>query len=259
MSSEGSSSAGKWVIGCLVVAFVGVVICAGGLFFAVRTGIQTTQNAARQAMQTAREAQREMIEQQEAARFAAEWIAPAPGAGPEMLFPEDVSGWRRTSHDDAAEVVELGLSHQGRHAVYEAGITGIDVYVYEVGADEQSAVFQAAADAIDAGNYTSRSKFSVNDGTVRHLTFSFAPPERHGRLWWCKGWLLLFIADDAEVDLRSFQTEYARLIQGTPDTTETKPENPDAGTATPTIEEPSPKASPDQPVVEPEANPTPDR
>jgi hypothetical protein len=258
MSSEGSSSAGKWVIGCLVVAFLCIVVCAGGLFFAVRTGIQTTRDAARQAMQAAQEAKRDMAEQAERAQMAAAWVPPAAGAAPDGLFPENITGWRRISSDDAAEVAELGLSRPGRHAVYESGITGIDVYVYEVGSDEQSSVFQDAANAIDAGNYTSRSKISIDNGTDHHLTFSFSPPERHGRMWWCKGWLLLFVADDAEVDLQSFQTEYATLIQGAPASVETTPET-QADGAAPTTEETAPERSPDRPAAESDGNPTPDR
>jgi hypothetical protein len=258
MSSEGSSSAGKWVIGCLVVAFLCIVVCAGGLFFAVRTGIQTTRDAARQAMQAAQEAKRDMAEQAERAQMAAAWVPPAAGAAPDGLFPENITGWRRTSNDDAAEVAELGLSRPGRHAVYESGIDGIDVYVYEVGADEQSPVFLAAANKIDSGGYSTQSKISIDDGTVHHMTFSFAPPERHGLMWWCKGWLL-FIADDAQVDLKSFQTEYATLIQGAPETTETAPDNPAAGEAAPRIEETPPEASPDRPAAESVGNPTPDR
>jgi hypothetical protein len=229
MSSEGSSSAGKWVIGCLIAAFLCIIVCAGGLFLAIRTGVQAGRNAARQAMQAAQEAQRAMLEQQEAARFGAEWVPPGAGAGPDVLFPEDVSGWRRTSHDDAAELSELGLSRSGRHAVYESGVIGIDLYVYEVGADEQSAAFEGAADAINAGSYSTQSKFSADDGTVHHMTFSFSPPERHGLMWWCKGWLMVFIADDAEADLHSFQTEYARSIQGAPEATESPLDDPTAG------------------------------
>ena len=59
-------------------------------------------------------------------------------------------------------------------------VDGIDVYVYEVGADEQSSVFQEAANAIDSGGYSTQSKISIDDGTVHHMTFSFSPPERHG-------------------------------------------------------------------------------
>jgi hypothetical protein len=259
MSSEGSSSAGKWIIGCGVAAFLGIVICAGGLFFAVRSGIQTARNAARQAMQAAQEAQREMAEQAEAAQFAAAWIPPAPGATSDVLFPENISGWGRTNQDDATEVAELGLSRAGKHAVYESGIDGIDVYVYEVGADEQSAVFQSAADAIDAGSYTTRSKFSVDDGNVHRMTFSISPPERYGLMWWCKGWLLVFIADDAEVDLTNFQREYATSIQGAQTSAETTPATPAADGAAPTIEESAPEASPGQPAAEQDGNPAPGR
>ncbi len=269
MSSDGSSSATKWLVGCLVAAFLCVVLCAGGAIFAVRTAFVGARNAAQQmataareadrrAAEAAQEAQRQMAEQAEQTQFAAAWLPPAAETGPDVLFPEAVSGWRRTSFDDAAEVADLGLARPGRHAVYESGIDGIDVYVYEIGADEQSSVFQAAADGIDAGNYTTRSKISIDDGTVHHLTFSFAPPERHGLMWWCKGWLLLFIADDAQVDLKGFQTEYATLIQGVPASVETTSET-QADGAAPAIEETGPEASPDRPAAEQDGSPTPDR
>jgi hypothetical protein len=210
-------------------------------------------------MQAAEEARRDMAEQAEAAQFGAAWVPPAAGAASDVLFPENITAWRRTSQDDAAEVAELGLSRPGQHAVYESGIEGVDLYVYEVGADEQSAVFQSAADAIDSGSYTTRSKISVDDGTTHRMTFSFSPPERHGLMWWCKGWLLVFIADDAEVDLASFQREHATLIQGAQASVETPPVTPAADGAAPTIEDPAGEPSPDRPAAEEGGEPAAER
>lgn len=247
MPSEGSSSTGKWVIGCLAVGFVGVVLCAGGAFFAVRTALFTARDAARQAMQQAQEAQREILAQQEESQFGMGWAPPAADAAPELLFPEQVGAWQRSSHDDVAEFAELGLSRSGRHAVYESGIVGIDVFVYEVPAEEQNAVFQAAEDAINAGGYSSTSHSAMDDGIVHRMTFSFSPPERHGLMWWCKGWLFVFIADDDQADLNGFQRDYATLIQATGRAMEPKPADPGAGDEARPGGEAAPEGTKDQP------------
>jgi hypothetical protein len=270
MSSESSSTATKWVVGCLAAAFLGVVLCAGGAFLAFRATFQTARNAAQQAMQAAQEADRqaaeaarqaesEMAAQLAESQFGLAWVPPAAGAGPDVVFPEHVGAWKRTSQDDTAEIAELALTRPGQHAVYESGISGIDVYVYEVAPEEHAALFQAAENAIDTGGHTSQSRSAVDDGTVHRMTFSFAPPDRHGLMWWCKGWLLLFIADDPQVDLSSFRTEYATLIQGTPGTGEPVPATPGApGETRPGGERPS-EASADQPEAAGEPAPMPER
>src|SRR5262245_27612365 len=128
MSSEGSSSATKWVIGCLAAGFLGVVLCAGGVFLLLRAGLQTARNAAQQAMQAAQDAERqatesarqaesEMAAQLAESQFGLGWAPPAAGTGPEVLFPEHIGTWKRTSQDDAAEIAELALARPGQHAV----------------------------------------------------------------------------------------------------------------------------------------------
>jgi hypothetical protein len=204
MSDEGSSS--KWIVGCLLAALLGVVVCAGG---AVMLGLWSYR-AASVAVQ---QASTEMAAQVQETQFAATWTPPASGAGPETLLPEQLNAWRRTSHDDVAQIPELGIERTGLHAVFESGITGVDVYAYEVPAAEQEALFEAASGAIDAGEFQSRSKISYFDGTSHRMTYSFSPPDRQGILWWCQGWLFVFIADDPAFDLDGFRTQYLTQIQ----------------------------------------------
>jgi hypothetical protein len=205
MSGEGSSS--KWIVGCLLAALLGVLGCAGG---AVMLGLWSYR-AASVAVQ---QASTEVAEQMQESQFAQAWKAPAPGSGPETLFPEQLNAWRRTGHDDAAQIPELAIDRPGLHAVYESGITGVDVYAYELPAIEQQALFDAVGGAIDHGEFGSRSKVSVFDGTAHRMTYSFSPPDRQGILWWCQGWLFVFIADDPAFDLDGFRTQYLTQIRG---------------------------------------------
>lgn len=78
MSGEGSSS--KWVVGCLVAAFLGVVICAGGV---VLLGVWSYRSASVAIQQ----ASTEVAEQMQESQFAASWTPPSAGSGPETLFP----------------------------------------------------------------------------------------------------------------------------------------------------------------------------
>jgi hypothetical protein len=205
MSGEGSSS--KWIVGCLVAAFLGVLVCAGG---AVLLGVWSY----RAASVAIEQASTEVAEQMHESQFALAWTAPAPGSGPESLFPEQLNAWRRTGHDDAAKIPELAIERPGLHAVYESGITGVDVYAYEVPVIEQQALFDAVGGAIDHGEFQSRSKVSVFDGTAHRMTCSFSPPDRQGILWWCQGWLFVFIADDPAFDLDGFRIQYLTQIRG---------------------------------------------
>lgn len=207
MSGESSSS--KWIVGCLAAAILGVLLCAGG---AVLLGVWSYR-AASVAVQ---QASTELAAQARESQFAATWTPPASGAGPETLLPEQLHAWQRTAHDDAARIPELGFDRAGLHAVYESGVTGVDVYVYEVPSTEQQALFDAAGAAIDAGSFQSRSKLSMFDATSHRMTFSFSPPHRQGILWWCQGWLFVFIADDPTFDLDGFRKQYLTGIQGPP-------------------------------------------
>jgi len=244
MPSEGSSSSSKWLIGCLVAGFLGVALCAGGAFFVVRTAFMSARDAARQAMQAAQEAQRQAATQAVEAQFEMEWTPPAAGTGSEALFPVSVGAWQRTSQDEIEEFTELGLSRPGRHAVYESGITGIDVYAYEVPADEQIAVFQQAEDAIEAGEYARRTKSTRNNGVVHRMDFSFSPPDRYGLMWWCKGWLFVFIVDQKGVgDMDGFRRDYTALIQPSEPEMEATPELPGSAGDTAPAEQPEPEGA----------------
>ena len=46
------------------------------------------------------------------------------------------------------------------------------------------------------------------------MTYSFSPPDRQGVLWWCQGWLFVFIADDPAFDLDSFRIQHLTMVQG---------------------------------------------
>lgn len=205
MSNEGSGS--KWIVGCLVAGVLMLLVCGGGLALLGFVGYRTA-NQVGQSISTGIQQQAEQMQ------FASAWLAPQPGAGPDVLFPENVNAWRLASHDDDAPIVELGIERDGRHARYESGVTGIDVYAYEVPAVEQAALFQDAASAIEAVNYTTRVQSHIDDGTSHRMTFEFSPPETYGRMWWCRGWLFVLKSDNSTLDLDAFQTQYLSAVAG---------------------------------------------
>lgn len=203
MSNEGTGT--KWLVGCLVAGVLMLLLCGGGLFMIGWFGYRTANQVA-QSVSTGLE------EQMQQMHFASTWQPPGPGSGADRLFPDSVNAWRLASHDDDSAIVELGIERDGLHALYESGVAGVDVYAYEVPAVEQSALFQEAADAIEAVNYTTRLQGHVDDGTSHRMTFSFSPPETNGRLWWCRGWLFVFKTDNSNIDLDAFQKQYLTAI-----------------------------------------------
>lgn len=206
---SGESSSGKWIVGCLIAGVALIVLCGGGLFFVGLLGYRTANQVAQTAVV-------EMQEQAQQMQFASAWTGPAAGSGADVLFPEAVNAWQLVSHDDQSAIVELGLERNGLHARYESGVTGVDVYAYEVPMVEQTQVFDAASAAIDNVGYSSKVQGQVDDGTSHRMSFSVSPPELHGRLWWCRGWLFVFKTSDGTIDLDAFQQQYLTAIAGQP-------------------------------------------
>jgi hypothetical protein len=185
-----------------------IVLCGGGLFMLGLFGY-------RAASQVAQSAATGMQEQMQQMAFAAAWQPPAPGSGPDVLFPPAINAWQLAAHDDQSAIVELALERDGLHARYESGVSGVDVYAYEVPPVEQSQIFNEAAAAIENVNYSSRSQGHVDDGTSHRLTFSFSPPDTHGRMWWSQGWLFVLKTSEGTVDLDAFLEQYLTAIRGT--------------------------------------------
>ena len=224
-----------------------LLVCGGGLalvgWFGYRTASQVGQSISTGIQQQAEQMQ-----------FASVWQAPQPGAGPDVLFPENVNAWRLASHDDDSAIVELAIERDGRHARYESGVTGIDVYAYEVPAVEQAALFQDAADAIEAVNYTKRVQGHIDDGTSHRMTFEFAPPETYGRMWWCRGWLFVLKSDNSTLDLDAFQTQYLsavadRAAEAAAADGMEQPVGPADETAPDAVQDPAGETAPDEPAT----------
>jgi hypothetical protein len=198
MSNERSGS--KWIVGCLVAGVLMLLVCGGGFALVGWYGHHT-------ARQISQSVSLGIEEQAEQTQFASDWQAPQPGAGPDVLFPENVNAWRLASHDDDAAIVELAIERDGRHARYESGVTGIDVYVYEVPADKQTRMFlEAAAEA--------RLRGRIDDGTSHRLVYEISPRQTYGHWWWCRGWLFVLISDINTLELDAFQTQYLSAVAG---------------------------------------------
>lgn len=185
------------------------------------------------AKQVVQEVGPELVSMGELLHEAQAWIPPSAEAGPEEVFPlsvtatsrprpgqpnpQMVTAWKRTGHDDSAAIPELALDQDGRHARYEANGAAIDVCIYRVAASEQAQVFSDAVSALQGAGYSSQThqdyEFDEFD-MVRWMTFSFSPPERHGRMLWVKDWLIVTMTDRAATDVEGFERAYLRGIQG---------------------------------------------
>ena len=234
---SGENSSGKWIIGCLLGGVLLIVLCGGGLFLLGLLGYR----AASQVGQTAILGIQEQAQQMQ---FAAAWQPPAAGSGADVLFPPAINAWQLASHDDESAIVELGLERDGLHARYASGVAGVDVYAYEVPPEEQSQIFNDAAAAIENVAYSSRAQGHVDDGTSHRMTFSFAPPDTYGRMWWCQGWLFVLKTSDSTIDLDAFLEQYLTAIQGTAttDVPSALPDDPGASKIEPPASPSAPEA-----------------
>lgn len=151
-------------------------------------------------------------DQSRAAGFAEDWQAPVSGAEAGTLFPSRVQQWQLASRDDAAVIAELAIERDGRHGRYESIAGIVDVYVYEVPAAEQPGLFDRAEIAIDSAGYRTMASHRAGDALSSWMQFAVSPPNTHGRLWWCRGWLFVFIAHESSIDLDAFEEAYLRAV-----------------------------------------------
>ncbi len=93
------SSAWVWVLGCLGVSVLAAVICAGGLFFLIRSGAEMAG---------------EFIEQEaQRAQFASEWSPPVEGSTDADLFPEQVDQFQLLGAPDHSAMSEFAIEERG--------------------------------------------------------------------------------------------------------------------------------------------------
>lgn len=218
MSNSDSST--QWIIVVVLVGLVGVVACAGlgAAVFWVMPVAGPPAATPLPPVVVGGPMTPGQVEQERQA-FARTWRAPratltnsaeAEAAG---LFPAEFDGWQLASHDDSVKVPELALDRAGVHAVYESGPRRIDVYVCPVAAEEEHAVVQGAAEAVQAGGYSSPDIRGITNGFLHYMNLSFGPPAKHAWLWWSQGWLFVFVTEDNSIDLESFQRTYLTRIQ----------------------------------------------
>lgn len=66
----------------------------------------------------------------QAATLTSEWQPPTE-AMTDNMFPADVAGYKPTSKDSNAALLEFAFDRPGKHATYATGNQQIEVYVYE--------------------------------------------------------------------------------------------------------------------------------
>ncbi|MFO1092009.1 MAG: hypothetical protein U0992_01665 [Planctomycetaceae bacterium] len=247
MSSD--NSAQKWVIGCLIAGFVAVLLCGGLVAGVGLLGYRAARQIAQEAMPVVQEYAELMA-------FAQAWTPPSADANGDSLFPNTIGPWSLAGENETAAIPELAIARNGWHGTYESSGTKIDVYVYQVPAGEQNQVFQEAGQAIDRAGYSSRNKSDVTLDPVRVQTFSFQPPERHGRMWWAKDWLVVTITENPGVDLKDFERTYLTAIGGPPAAISAQPVPADQSTSE--AAQPDTNAVPSEPAPAEPATTDPD-
>lgn len=192
------------ILACVAVALL--AMCA--------VGISLVSWSARKVGQFAGEVGQEIEKEMQRQQFAENWQPLPDDVGPEGLFPEQVAGFRRTSHDERAAVPEYDIDVPGRHAVYEAGAGKIDLDVYRASKLEAEALIRRVADTIDERE--SGYRFQMGSPESGRYRYEINPPSEKGYLWSSKGWLFFFRTHD-EPDLIAFADEYLKSIEGGPE------------------------------------------
>lgn len=162
-----------------------------------------------------REAVRFIGEEMEAERarqeFAASWQPPPADIAPEALFPEEVAGFRRASHDAVARVPDYAIDVPGRLAIYRADAAMIEVFAWQVSPLEAEALIRRVMDGIEERSHTYRVQSgSPESGRYR---YTIRPPAETGYLWADEGWLFFLRTGDMD-DLEPFLMDYLRSVEG---------------------------------------------
>ena len=203
MSNGDRSTA--WIVGCSIAGLLGVVVCGGGL-------AATFWFSMKQAVNVAQTAQAEMQDQIRATGFASAWVPPRTDAAAGEMVAGAIEAWRLVDQEATTELIDLGIERDGERGAYQSGATVMDVYAFQVPEAEQSELFAQAADGIDQFNFSTN--YSLDDGISHRMAISYSPPSHHGQLWWCKGWLFVFLTEDDALDLESFRETYLTTIAG---------------------------------------------
>jgi len=151
------------------------------------------------------------------------WHAPAPDAGPDVLFPPTLQGgYRLVRHDTDAADSELGINLPGRRAIYKT-LEGeeMEVRAYRCPTAEAKTIqdgVQSFVGGVKAGTVTltpdsKRKKvvYTANNSGIRTVTYGFTDSnsqnQEYGKLWYGHDWLFWF-RTAAPLKIEFFPSKY---------------------------------------------------
>ncbi|MBW3599864.1 MAG: hypothetical protein KY475_21655 [Planctomycetes bacterium] len=191
-------------IGCGVAVVAVVLLCGGvafGVWSMVRYAGEQVGNVIKEQLDA--EAERQDV--------AAQWRPPAEDAAPGSLFPEQLAGYQRTSHDDQATLPELLIERDGHHAVYESDGRRIDVYVYPVSSSEADSILSGVQQIYESDQNQSgfRRWSSIRTSDEFARAYLHTSNLQQNYLWFVQGWLVVFRTEQSE-DIEPFVHAFFR-------------------------------------------------
>ncbi|MCE9608488.1 MAG: hypothetical protein K8U03_26690 [Planctomycetia bacterium] len=134
--------------------------------------------------------------EQERQTLAAGWAAPAPDATAQDVFPARLAGYERTAAEKSGGVPALKIDLAGTHALYEAGPSRIDAYVFPITKQAKSDLLQELEDLKKGAGSNTWSKVDLGDAYSRAYLSSDGLKQNH--FWFLKDHLVLFRTTDSE-------------------------------------------------------------
>jgi predicted Ser/Thr protein kinase len=194
--------------------------------------VSDRQKEAKQEQERLKEERRkESAQWEEAART---WRPPPADAGPARLFPATIGAYKRTAHDDRANVADLDVAAPGWRAVYRGPAGAVELFAYKTTKPAKEAIFRGAQGAV---NRRGRLPAALGAGSpsVRgsvfgtYLAYDLGSgangAEQYGVFWWQPDWLFLARGTTAEVPA-SFLKAYLAELGPNPGGAPVKPRGP---------------------------------
>lgn len=112
------------------------------------------------------------------------------------VFPAQLLEYKRTAADDSTGVPQLSIAMPGKHAVYEAGASKIDAYVFPYTAQQRATILKTIEDLNKGQGSSSWVKIDLGDDYARIHMSSGRLGSNY--LWFTKTALVAFRTTDTE-------------------------------------------------------------
>ena len=129
--------------------------------------------------------------------LALRWKPPPADVSTDDLFPKEIMGFDLVKVNAQADIADLNIHIQGRHAVYQAQDVVADIYAYQITELEKEAIFHRVKESISGAKNDSTNQASADlglqsqYGAVERWSLSLNPLVGDGEFWWDGSWLFL--------------------------------------------------------------------